>query len=41
MVAAPPTDPDDRASLPEPDQLRAFYARGSVGLMLWRGTWHR
>jgi ureidoglycolate lyase len=40
MVAAPPTDPDDWASLPEPRQLRAFRVPGTVGLMLWRGTWH-
>lgn len=40
MVAAPPTDPDDWASLPEPGQLRAFYVPGTVGLMLWRATWH-
>jgi ureidoglycolate lyase len=40
MVAAPPTDPDDWASLPEPGQLRAFHVPGTVGLMLWRGSWH-
>jgi ureidoglycolate lyase len=40
MVAAPPTDPDDWASVPEPAQLRAFHVPGTVGLMLWRGTWH-
>jgi ureidoglycolate lyase len=40
MVVAAPTDLADWASLPEPGQLRAFYASGTVGLMLWRGTWH-
>jgi ureidoglycolate lyase len=37
MVVAPPTGP---ASVPEPDALRAFFVPGTVGLMLWRGTWH-
>ena len=40
MVAAPPTDPGDRTSLPEPAQLRASHVPGTVGPMLWRGTWH-
>ena len=40
MAVAAPTDPDDWTSLPEPGQLRAFYVPGTVGLMLWRGTWH-
>ena len=40
MVVAAPTDPADWARSPEPGQLRAFYAPGTVGLMLWRGTWH-
>lgn len=39
MVAAPPTDPSpDR--VPRPEEVRAFFVPGSVGLMLWRGTWH-
>ncbi|MEM7021916.1 MAG: ureidoglycolate lyase [Pseudomonadota bacterium] len=40
MVVAPPTDPDDWDQVPEPGQLRAFLVPGSVGVMLWRGTWH-
>jgi len=40
MVVAAPTDPDDWASLPDPGQMRAFHTPGTVGLMLWRGTWH-
>jgi ureidoglycolate hydrolase len=40
MVAAPPTDPDDWNSLPEPGRLRAFHVPGTLGLMLWRGSWH-
>ncbi|MGH6945565.1 MAG: ureidoglycolate lyase, partial [Geminicoccaceae bacterium] len=40
MVAAPPTDLDDLDHVPRPDEVRAFYVRGSRGLMLWRGTWH-
>ena len=37
MVVAAPTA---RESVPEPGALRAFYVPGTVGLMLWRGTWH-
>jgi len=37
MVVAAPTE---RASMPEPGELRAFYVPGTVGIMLWRGTWH-
>jgi ureidoglycolate lyase len=37
MVVAPPTG---RESVPEPGALRAFFVPGTVGLMLWRGTWH-
>jgi len=37
MVVAAPTE---RASVPEPGELRAFYVPGTVGIMLWRGTWH-
>jgi ureidoglycolate lyase len=37
MVVAPPTGPE---SVPEPGALRAFFVPGTVGLMLWRGTWH-
>ena len=39
-VVAPPTDPKDRDSVPEPSQYRAFYVPGTVGIMLWRATWH-
>jgi hypothetical protein len=37
MVVAPPTG---RKSVPEPSELRAFFVPGTLGLMLWRGTWH-
>ena len=37
MVVAPPSGRD---SVPEPGELRAFFVPGTVGLMLWRGTWH-
>ena len=37
MVVAAPSA---RESVPEPGELRAFYVPGTVGIMLWRGTWH-
>ena len=37
MAVAPPSG---RESVPEPGALRAFFVPGTVGLMLWRGTWH-
>jgi ureidoglycolate lyase len=37
MVVAPPTG---RKSVPELGELRAFFVPGTIGLMLWRGTWH-
>jgi ureidoglycolate hydrolase len=37
MVVAPPSGRD---SVPEPGELRTFFVPGTVGLMLWRGTWH-
>jgi ureidoglycolate lyase len=37
MVVAAPTG---RKSVPEPGELRAFFVPGTLGLMLWRGTWH-
>jgi ureidoglycolate hydrolase len=37
MVVAAPTD---RSSVPGPKDLHAFYVPGSVGIMLWKGTWH-
>lgn len=40
MAVAPPTDPDDPASVPAPGDIRAFYVGGDIGVMLWRGTWH-
>ena len=40
MVVAPPTDPKDWDSVPEPSQYCAFYVPGTVGIMLWRATWH-
>lgn len=40
MVVAPPTGTDRPTQAPDPNSLRAFHLDGSVGLMLWRGTWH-
>ena len=40
LVVAPPTDPTQRDALPPPDSVRAFHMDGSVGVLLWRGTWH-
>ena len=40
MVVAGPVDPSDPETRPGPEDIRAFYAEGSVGLMLWKGTWH-
>lgn len=40
MAVAAPTDPNDRSSVPEPGRVRAFLVPGSIGILLWRGTWH-
>lgn len=40
MAVATPTDLADRAAVPRPESVRAFYVDGSAGVMLWRGTWH-
>jgi ureidoglycolate lyase len=37
MVVAAPTD---RATVPRPEDLRAFLVPGTAGIMLWKGTWH-
>jgi ureidoglycolate lyase len=37
MVAAAPTE---RARIPDPEDIHAFYVPGSMGIMLWKGTWH-
>lgn len=40
MVVAPPTKLGHPTAPPDPNSLRAFHLDGTVGLMLWRGTWH-
>ena len=40
MVVAPPTPVGRPTKAPDPASLRAFHIDGTVGLMLWRGTWH-
>lgn len=40
VAVAPPTDPGDRAVLPQPNQVRAFLLDGTKGYALARGTWH-
>lgn len=39
-VFAAPTDPDDPAAIPRPEDMRAFYFDGGQGVMMWKGTWH-
>ena len=39
MVVAPVTS-DSRADLPNPEDVRAFYADGRAGVLLWIGVWH-
>lgn len=40
MVVAPASDLADRAALPPPASVRAFYMDGTAGVVLHRGTWH-
>jgi ureidoglycolate hydrolase len=40
MVVAAPTEPNNSAPIPEPEELRAFLFDVHCGLVLWRGTWH-
>lgn len=40
MVVAAPTVQDGRNASPAPSAIRAFYADGSRGILLWKGTWH-
>lgn len=40
VAVAAPSDPGDRAAIPDPDQVRAFLLDGSCGYALARGTWH-
>lgn len=40
LLVAPPTDPDDRESLPPPEDFKAFLVEGRQGVMLRRGAWH-
>ena len=40
MIVSEPTDPQDRSSIPNPEDIRAFYIEGNIGVMLWKATWH-
>mgnify|MGYP001334247372 CR=1 FL=1 len=40
VAVAPPTDPNNREDIPNPEQVRAFLIDGTKGYMLKRGTWH-
>ncbi len=40
MVVADPTDANDRSVLPRPETVRAFLVDGTLGVMLWKRTWH-
>lgn len=40
MIVAGPTDAADRAALPHPDSVRAFYLEGTTGVLLWPAAWH-
>ena len=40
VALAPPTDPHDRQSIPQPEAVRAFLLDGSKGYVLSKGTWH-
>ena len=40
MIVSEPTDPKDRSSIPNPEDIRAFYIDGNIGVMLWKATWH-
>ena len=40
MIVSEPTDPQDRSSIPNPEDIRAFYIDGNMGVMLWKATWH-
>ncbi len=40
VALAPPTDPEDRDALPDPDDVRAFVIETGTGYVLKKGTWH-
>ena len=40
MIVSKPTDPQDVSSIPNPEDIRAFYIDGNIGVMLWKATWH-
>ena len=40
MVVGPPAPASDPDAVPAPEAFRAFLLDGSVGIMMWRGTWH-
>ena len=40
VALAPPTDAQDRNSIPTPEQVRAFLLDGTKGYVLAKGTWH-
>jgi ureidoglycolate hydrolase len=40
VAVAPPTDMNDRGALPRPEDVHAFLIDGTVGYLLYKGTWH-
>ena len=40
MVVAAPTDAADPEAIPEPGAVHAFLLDNSLGVLLWKGTWH-
>ncbi len=40
VAVAPPTDPDDPAAAPKPEEVRAFLIDPAIGYMYRVGTWH-
>ena len=40
MVVAEPAASLDTVELPDPASIRAFLIDGTVGIILWKGTWH-
>lgn len=40
MVVSASTKTDDRASVPKPEDIHAFYVDGTKGILLRKGTWH-
>lgn len=40
VAVARPTDPVDRGSIPDPEEVRAFLFDGTKGYILKKATWH-